>query len=226
MAAEHGQVGQALDVVGAGGMLGNAQDVTDGAGLGLGVPFRRLLELGNRHPGNFGGPLRGKFIDHLLQGREILRPRLDKGLVVPAVLIDDMHEAVDQGHVGSQAVLYMQMGQGGDLGPPGIDHDELGPIGPGPHQAHGGNGVGHRGVRADGEDTIGVFQFGKGVGHCPTAKGGGQPGHRGQRVRDGRSDRCGCGRTRRGQIFGRHRFLRWCSGPSPRRRRSPAHTCP
>ena len=146
----------------------------------LGVPFRRLLELGDRHPGDFGGPLRGKFIDHLLQGREILRPRLDKGLVMPAVLIDDVHEAVDQGHVGSQAVLYMQMGQGGDLGPPGIDHDELGPIGPGPHQAHGGNGVGHRSVRADGEDTIGVFQFGKGVGHCPTAEGGGQPGHRGR----------------------------------------------
>ena len=36
IAAEHGQVGQGLDVVGAHGVLGNAHAVDDGAGLGPG----------------------------------------------------------------------------------------------------------------------------------------------------------------------------------------------
>ncbi len=66
--------------------------------------------------------------DHGRQGLEIFRPLLDKGLVVPAVFIDHVHHAVDQGHVGPQVMAHVQMGQMGDLGLPGVDHDEPGAI--------------------------------------------------------------------------------------------------
>ena len=46
VAAEHGQVGQGLDVVGAHGVLGDAHAVDDGGGLGLAVQAGRRRSIG------------------------------------------------------------------------------------------------------------------------------------------------------------------------------------
>ena len=67
MAAEHGEIGQALDVVGAGGVLGDPQDIDNGAGLRFGIPFGHLYEFRLGDPGDLGHPLRWELLDHLHQ---------------------------------------------------------------------------------------------------------------------------------------------------------------
>ena len=64
-----------------------------------------------------------------------------------------------------------------NLGLSGIGHDELAPIGHGPEKTFGSDGVSRGNVGTNEQDTPGIFQFSKGVGHGPTSKGSGQPGH-------------------------------------------------
>ena len=47
---------------------------------------------------------------------------------MPAIFHDHVHHAVDQGHVGSQVMLHVQVGQVGDLGLPGITTMSLAPL--------------------------------------------------------------------------------------------------
>jgi hypothetical protein len=68
---------------------------------------------------------------------------------MPAILINDVHHAVDQRHIASQVMLHMQVGQLGDLGLPRIDYYEPPAIPPDPHQTLGGNGVRHCGIGTD-----------------------------------------------------------------------------
>ncbi len=73
----------------------------------------------------------------------------------------------------------MDVGNSGDVGFPGIHHDELSPVGLAPHEPRGGDGMGRGGVGTNGKDAVGFFQFLEGVGRGAAAEGEGKTCHRG-----------------------------------------------
>ena len=90
-----------------------------------------------------------------------------------------MHQAVDEGDVGAQAVLHGDIRQKGHLGGTGIDHDDLGAFFSAPEDPLGGDGMVFGGVGADDEDALGVGQLRDGVGHGAGTESRGQTDHGG-----------------------------------------------
>jgi hypothetical protein len=88
-----------------------------------------------------------------------------------------MHDAIEQGYIGSQIMPHVEMGELRNLCLSGIGHDELAPVGQGPEEALGSDGVSLGRVGTNDQDAPGILQLSKGVGHGPASKGSGQPGH-------------------------------------------------
>ena len=93
VAAEHGQVGQGLDIVGAGGVLGDAHAVEDagrsGAWRTSGPPRSDLL---GRDAGDLFHIFGGVFVDHFFQLLEAFGALFDELLVVQVFADDHMHQ--------------------------------------------------------------------------------------------------------------------------------------
>lgn len=179
VAAQQLQVGDGSHVVVAGGVLGDPHGVVDGGALGGADEARELDHLLSRYAGDEGHLVwrigRG---EHLrLQCLEPFYSCGDIGLVVPLVLYDLLHKAVEQHHVGAGAVGQIEAGVVRHLDPLRIGHDQ-------PRLAHGdgpldmgaNDGVGCRGVGADDEDEIRVVDARDVVGHGAAAERRLQPG--------------------------------------------------
>lgn len=173
VAAQQLQVGDGPHVVVAGGVLGDPHRVVDGSALGGADKARELDHLLGRYAGDKGHLVRcigGG--EHLrLQRLEPFYSCGDIGLVVPAVLDDLLHQAVEQHYVGAGAVGQIEAGMVRHLDPFRIGHHQ-------PRLARGDcpldmgayDGVSRRGVGADDEDEIRVINARDVVGHGAAAK--------------------------------------------------------
>ncbi len=92
--AQHGKVRQTLDVVHRRPVLGDPQTIDDGAGLGPGIETRHLDDGGHIHPRDIRHPLGRIFFDPLQKSLHVFRAFIQEGLVMPAVLEDDVHHPV------------------------------------------------------------------------------------------------------------------------------------
>ncbi len=173
VAAQQLQVGDGPHVVVAGSVLGYPHRVVDGSALGGADEARELDHLLGRYAGDKSHLVRGiGRREHLrLQRLEPFYSCGDIGLVVPVVLDDLLHQAVEQHYVGAGAVGQIEAGVVGHLDPLGIGHYQ-------PRLARGDcpldmgadDGVGCRGVGADDEDEIRVVDARDVVGHGATAE--------------------------------------------------------
>jgi len=115
----------------------------------------------------------------LLQFLETFGLRPDIGLIVPMVFQDEVHHAVEQGHVASQAMGHGHIRESGELNMPGIGHDQRGPPFFCPEDVPGNQGMARRGVAADHKDADGVFDFFDGIGHGSASECCGKTCHSG-----------------------------------------------
>ncbi len=179
VAAQQLQVGDGAHVVVAGGVLSDPHGVVDGGALGGADKARELDHLLGRYAGDQShlvwGIGRG---EHLrLQRLESFYSCGDIGFVVPAVLDELLHQAVEQHYVGAGAVGQIEAGMVGHLDPFRIGHHQ-------PRLARGDcpldmgadDGVSRRGVGADDEDKIRVINARDVVGHGAAAERCLQPG--------------------------------------------------
>ncbi len=173
VAAQQLQVGDGPYVVVAGGVLSDPHGVVDGSALGGADEAGELNHLLGRYAGDEGDLVRciGGGEHLCLQRLEPFHPLGDIGLVVPLVLYDLLHKAVEQHHVGAGAVGQIEAGVVRHLDPLGIGHHQ-----PrlarddGPLDMGADDGVGCRGVGADDEDEIRVINARDVVGHGATAE--------------------------------------------------------
>jgi hypothetical protein len=70
---------------------------------------------------------RGVFFHNGFHGLEVFRTLFDKSLVVQIFTDDDVHHAVDPGHVSSQVRPQPILGKLRHLDSSGVHHDEFGP---------------------------------------------------------------------------------------------------
>ena len=85
------------------------------------------MSLLGRNAGDGFHILRGIFFHDGFEGLKPFGALFDKRLVVQVFLDDDVHHAVDPGHVGTQVGPEPVLGKFGHLDPSRIHHDELGP---------------------------------------------------------------------------------------------------
>ena len=124
VAAEHGQVGQGLDVVGADGVLGDAHGIDDGCGLGLAVEPGGAAQVIGGDPADLLHIFRGIFGHGFFEGLEVFRAFGDIGLVVQILLDDEVHQAVDDRDVGAGTLPQPQGGVLHQIDAPGFDNDD------------------------------------------------------------------------------------------------------
>ncbi len=124
VAAQQLQVGDGPHVVVAGSVLGDPHRVVDGGAFGGADKARELDHLLGRYAGD-----KGHLVwcigggEHLrLQRFEPFYSCGDIGLVVPVVLDDLLHQAVEQHHVGAGSVSQIEAGMVRHLDPLGIGH--------------------------------------------------------------------------------------------------------
>src|SRR5665647_999931 len=82
----------------------------------------------------------------------------DELLVGQALFEDHVHEAVDDGHVGTRQQLQMDVGAARHVDAPRVDDDELGALAQGLLDVQRADGVRLARVRADDEDGVGLFE--------------------------------------------------------------------
>jgi hypothetical protein len=173
------QIGQAENVEHAGGVLGDAHGPDDRHGFVHGEELGRTLEVLDGDPGDLGHQRRRIAIDRAADVVKPLRTRLDKGLIVPAPLQDDVHQAVEQGHIGAGPLAEVQRGELGDVDGPGIGDHELDAA-----REHGlaDHGAKDRvllgGVGTDDEEGLGLFDdVVHRIAHGARAQAHAQAGH-------------------------------------------------
>jgi hypothetical protein len=113
------------------------------------------------------------------KGLEFFGLLVDKGLIVPAVFQDDMHDAVEQGYIGAHPVVDMQVGDFRNMYLARIGDDDFGPVLLGAKDPGGDQGMGDGGVGADDENAVGLLELLDGVGHRPTSECCGKTCHGG-----------------------------------------------
>ncbi len=108
------------------------------------------------------------------------------GVVADVVFLDAVlgkgvvDEAAEEGDVGADADLAVEVTDGGGASEARVDGNELGiAISLGFHDPAEADGVIFGGVSAHGKDDIGVGDVVPAVGHGTASEGGGQTGHRG-----------------------------------------------
>jgi len=124
LTAQHRQIGKTLHVVHRRGVLSDAQAVNDGACLRFGIAFRYFDNRRGGHAGNLGDPFGRILLDHLDQGIGVFSALFDECLVVPAIPVNDVHHAVDEGHIRAEFVLDVDIRQSGHMRFPRIGNDE------------------------------------------------------------------------------------------------------
>ncbi len=111
VARQHGQVGAGEDVVGTGGVLGDAHGIHDGRPFCATVHLGGSDEVSSRDAGDLFHPLRGVFGHGRFQILNPFRPALDELFVFQALAQDDVHHAVEPGHVGARPLAQVQVGE-------------------------------------------------------------------------------------------------------------------
>ncbi len=173
VAAQQLQVGDGPHVVVAGGVLGDPHRVVDSCAFGGADEARELDHLLGRYAGDEGNLVRciGRGEHLRLQRFEPFYSCGDIGLVVPVVLDDLLHQAVEQHHVGAGAVSQIEAGMVRHLDPFRIGHYQPRLArGDGPLDMGADDGVGCRGIGADDEDEIRVINARDVVGHGAAAE--------------------------------------------------------
>ena len=174
VAGDHGQVGEAEDVVCPCRVLGDPHAVYNRGTFGRRVHPRGEHDVGAGDTRDALHPLGGVGGDHRAHVLAALGPCGHELLVLQALGKDDVEDAVYQGDVGARAMAQPQLGETYQIYLSRVSHDEGGPVLL--HcrldlQADDGMCLG--GVGADDEHAVGVAQFRDGVGH-----GAGSEGHR------------------------------------------------
>ena len=160
-------------------MLRDAEAVDDGRGRRSRIGLRSAEKQLARHARDGFRGFRRPGRNGLQQRREVFRARLDEVLLVPAGFMDNVHQAVEQGHVRAGAQTQMDVGQFRQRRTSRIGHNEPAARALAPHEPHAHHGMGHRGIGAHHQQAVAGFEVVKGVGHGAAAKGGGKTCHRG-----------------------------------------------
>ncbi len=103
VAGEQGQVGNGQHVLGAVRVLGDAHRVDDRRGSRAAVQARGFDDLVGRHARDLGDALGRVLVERPAEPLEALGARGDEGFVGESLSEDDVHEAVDQRHVGARS---------------------------------------------------------------------------------------------------------------------------
>ncbi len=111
VAGQHGQVGAGEDVVGAGGVLGDAHGIHDGRPFCVPVHLGGSDEVSSRDAGDLFHPFRGIFGHGRFQLLDPLRPAPDELFVFQALAQDDVHHAVKPGHVSARPLVQVQVSE-------------------------------------------------------------------------------------------------------------------
>jgi hypothetical protein len=101
------------------------------------------------HPGNLLDPGRGIGLDHRFHGLIIFGALGDVSVGLPAVFDDDVHHAVQQGHIAAQPMGDGHIGEAGQLNVSRIRHDEFGAAFLGPENTPGDQRVAGGGIGSD-----------------------------------------------------------------------------
>ena len=105
------QVAQALHVVHAADVLGDAQGVVDGAALGLSVDEGGALDVGRRHLGDGLGPLGRELLDVVEEGFRLGGASLHEALVDQTLAVDDVGHGKQERDVRSHPEGQVDVGQ-------------------------------------------------------------------------------------------------------------------
>jgi hypothetical protein len=127
VAEEHLDVRHRLDVVDTGGVLGDAHRVEDRTGLRSAEPFGGLLEALDRDTGDLRDVLKAVSVlhDDFLEFLVVLRALRDELLVLPAVLDDLLHQAVQDSNVAAGDERHVEIGLAGGCGVARVGVDDL-----------------------------------------------------------------------------------------------------
>ena len=150
----HGDVRQRAHAVGRGRVLGHAQAVQDGGGVGLAVELRGGDEVARVDMADLRHALRRVGRDHLLELFEALGALGDELLVDESLFDEHVHDAVRERHVGARRELEMDVGELGKPDVAGVDHDELGALFHGAADLHAEDRVRLLGVCAHDHENV------------------------------------------------------------------------
>ena len=185
IAGDQGQIAQALDIVGAVQVLGDAHGIGDigfvGGGIHSGGINNQLLI----QAADFRHPLRGIGLDAFFQGFNALGVLGDVFLVLQTFRKNHMEHTVAQGHRGAGVDLQVDVGNVCQGNPLGVGNNQLlaGQLGL-PHiHTHDRMGVG--GVGAGDENHVRVQNLLNPVGHRAAAQGVGKAGDGGAVAQSG-----------------------------------------
>ncbi len=160
-------------------MLGDAHGIKKHRALFSGVDPRGLANVLGRDRGDPFGELRRAGQHTVLERIEVLGALADEGNIHQAFGDDHVHHGVEQRHVGAAPVPQVKVAQLGDLGAPGIGHDDQRAAVPRFKHVHPDHGMLLRGVRADHKDDPGVPDLINRVRHGAGAESGGKAAHGG-----------------------------------------------
>jgi hypothetical protein len=175
---EH-EVGERVDVVGAVGVLGDAERVVDPGPLGRRVATGGPADRFRRHPGDLFGRLGRVRPDHRPDGFVSLGVLRDEGVVGETLLDDHVGHRVQEPDVAARAELQVPLGEGGHPDRTWIRDDERRPATDGALHLHRDDGMRLAGIATDHEEELRVADLPDRVRHRPGAEGGDQTGHRG-----------------------------------------------
>ena len=185
LAAQQCQVGGTHNALGAGGMLGDAHGIVDAGLVSLGIEPGGLLQFFLIDLADLGNHLGGVVLDHFLQGFVAFGALVDIFLILQVLGNDDVHHAVEQGHIGAGLDLQEHVCFPAQGNPAGLSHDDLGTLLLCLTDQRTDDRVSLGGVGAGDEDHILVSSFGNGVGHSTGAQGDCQTCHSGSMAQTG-----------------------------------------
>ena len=180
VAGHEGEVAEALDVVDAADVFGDAERIVDGGAVGLTVPEGGFFDVGGWHFGDVGGPFWGEGLDVLEEFGASGGAVLEEGRVYEVFTGDDVSHCQEQGDVGANANRQIKVGKIGERDFARINDDHFGASAQGFFDSGGGDWMAFGHVGADAKEDVGFLHVGEGVGHGASADGGGQTGHRGR----------------------------------------------
>ena len=167
IAQKHLQVGTIHDVINPAGMLGNPQGVDKHGRFdrsqATGHGFQHL----HADAGDGRGSLRRILHDLGFQGLETRTAGVNVLLVVEVFLDEYVHQPIEVGDIGADLKGYMNIGEFGQPGAPGIADNEARAIEHRIFQKGRGHRMGLGHIRANHEKHLGFGKIRKGIGHRP-----------------------------------------------------------
>ncbi len=168
---QHGKIGQAGHVGGAGGMLGDPHGVEDGGPFGACVEPRRLDDVLWGNPRHRRDLCRGIVGEDRGQLREPFAPLFDELPIVQPFAHDHMHHPQIQGHIRPRGQLQEKVGLFREIRPAGVDDNESRSPPLGLVEPKADDRMGFEGVGADNQDELRLFQLRDGIGGRPAPEG-------------------------------------------------------